>query len=125
MAASGRAGDALEGEGMTRADDTPFAQRLRCVMGINRITMQRLGFLCGVTPQAVLKWTQGKAMPSSSACIKICKAGGCSMEWLFFPKFLDLESTDEAPQGRHAKYWAREVIAELRECGDLPARQSS
>lgn len=36
------------------------------------------------------------------------------------PEPLDFQSTARAPQGRHAMYWVREAIAELREIGYLP-----
>ena len=99
--------------------DTPFAQRLRCVMGVRQLTMREIGEACGVTAQAVHRWVHGAAMPPASALTTICGLGGCSMEWLLYPHFLDLESTSDAPQGRHAKYWVRETIAELKEEGLL------
>lgn len=99
--------------------DTPFAERLRAIMGAKRLTLRTIANACNVTPQAVHKWTDGRAMPSSGNLLAICKLGGCSIEWLLFPHHLDWESAETAPQGRHAKYWVREAIAELKEEGLL------
>jgi transcriptional regulator with XRE-family HTH domain len=99
--------------------DTPFAERLRAAMGARRVTMAALGAECGVTAQAVHKWTSGKAMPSSAQFMAICRMLGVSHEWLFAPDFMDWESAERAPQGRHAKYWVREAVAELKEQGIL------
>jgi len=99
--------------------DTPFAERLRAVMGARRLTLRSIADACGVTPQAVHKWRNGSAMPSSRQFIKICEICDCSHEWLFASSHMDWESSDEAPQGRHAKYWVREAIAEMREQGWL------
>lgn len=99
--------------------DTPFAERLRALMGAKRLTLRAVAQRCGVTPQAVKKWCDGDAMPSSKHFLTICDLGGCSAEWLFSQAQMDWESTEVAPQGRHAKYWVREAIAELREQGLL------
>lgn len=37
----------------------------------------------------------------------------------------DFRSTDRAPQGRHAKYWVRETLSEMRVVGCLGPPQSS
>lgn len=97
--------------------DTPFAERLRAVMGARRLTLRDMAKECDVSPQAVKKWRDGVAMPSSHHFICICRICGCSHEWLFAPNPMDWESSDTAPQGRHAKYWVREAIEELREIG--------
>lgn len=94
--------------------DTPFAERLRAIMGAKRVSRKALGNVCGKTPQAVQRWCDGSAMPSSGDFIKICNFLGCSHEWLFSQYHIDWESAELAPQGRHAKYWVREAIAELR-----------
>lgn len=99
--------------------DTPFAERLRAIMGARRKTLSDIANLCGVTPQAVHKWRNGVAMPNSGALLAICSECNCSMEWLFSTDYLDWESADRAPQGRHAKYWVREAVAELKEQGLL------
>lgn len=99
--------------------DTPFAERLRALMGAKKLTMRAIASACGKTPQAVHKWCNGVAMPSSGDMLTICRIGGCSMEWLFCPDWIDWESTDTAPQGRHAKYWVQEAVAELKEQGLL------
>lgn len=75
-------------------------------------TFQAVADLCGVTPQAVHKWEDGRAMPSSSRLLCICAAFDCSIEWIMSGDPLDFHSTDKAPQGRHAKYWVREAMDE-------------
>jgi transcriptional regulator with XRE-family HTH domain len=94
-----------------------FPERLRALMGANRITLARLGAECGVTPQAVKKWCDGEAMPSAKALLAISRFAGCSIEWLMDPSPMDWHSAEHAPQGRHAKYWVREAIVELQQQG--------
>lgn len=105
------------------AQDTIFAERLRAIMGARRMTLRALANVCGVTPQAVKKWRDGTSMPSSRQFLAICEACDCSCEWLFARTALDWQSSEDAPQGRHAKYWVREAIAELREIGFFEAPQ--
>lgn len=75
-------------------------------------TMKAVADMCGVTPQAVKKWEDGKAMPSSARLSRICAAFDCSVEWIMCTDPLDFKSTEQAPQGRHAKYWVREAMDE-------------
>lgn len=96
-----------------------FAERLRAARGRARKTLRDIASVCDVSPQAVKKWEDGTAMPDSRRFIALCKLLDVSAEWLFCPDSLDFHSTDTAPQGRHAKYWVREAIAEMRESGEL------
>lgn len=104
---------------MSVFQESDFAERLiaaRCRAGH---TMKSAGALAGLTAQAYMKYERGKAMPNSRTLITLCREFDCSMEWLLHPAPLDFHSTDTAPQGRHAKYWVREAVAELRETGLL------
>lgn len=104
---------------MSVFQNSNFAERLivaRCRAGH---TMKSAADLVGITPQAYMKYEHDKAMPDSGKLIKFCREFDCSMEWLLHPAPLDFMSTEVAPNGRHAKYWAREVIAELKEQGLL------
>ena len=96
-----------------------FGERLRVAKARAKKTFAEIGAECGVTPQAVKKWENGRSMPSSAALVKLCEMLDCSLEWFMCPDPLDFRSTDSAPEGRHAKYWVREAIAELREAGYL------
>lgn len=90
-----------------------FAERLlvaRCRAGH---TMKSAGALVGISAQAYLKYERDTAMPTSKALLAFCEAFDCSMEWLLDPKPLDFQSTETAPQGRHAKYWVREALNEI------------
>lgn len=75
-------------------------------------TLADVARACEVTPQAVKKWEDGKAMPSSSRLLIVCRELDCSVEWLLCADPLDFHSTERAPQGRHAKYWVREALDE-------------
>ena len=97
-----------------------IGERLRVARARARLSMSALGAVCGCTAQAVKKWEANEAMPSSSKFIAICAALDVSAEWLIDGTPLDFHSTETAPQGRHAKYWVREAIAELRETGVMP-----
>lgn len=84
-----------------------------------KVARARAGFtfagiaeICGVTAQAVKKWEDGIAMPSSSRLMTVCHEFDCSIEWIMNPEPLDFHSTERAPQGRHAKYWVREALDE-------------
>lgn len=96
-----------------------FSERLRAAKGRKNVTMRDIAGLCGVSAQAVHKWTDGRSMPSSGHLMALCDYLDVSMEWLLASEPLDFHSTETAPQGKHAKYWAREVVAELKEQGLL------
>ena len=86
------------------------------------MTLRDLGYICGVSAQAVKKWEDGLCYPSSVSLIGLCKALDCSVEWLFDPRPLDFHGTYDAPNGVHAKYWVRLALDELaeRRAMDLP-----
>lgn len=90
-----------------------FSERLivaRCRAGH---TMKSAAALVGITPQAYMKYEKDKAMPNSGSLMTFCREFDCSMEWLLEPAPLDFQSTNQCPQGRHAKYWIREALDEL------------
>jgi transcriptional regulator with XRE-family HTH domain len=93
-----------------------IGERLRAARGRSRKTLRDVASACGVSPQAVKKWEDGTAMPTSGKLIALCRLLDCSMEWIMDGP-LDFHSTPQAPQGVHAKYWVREAIAELKEQG--------
>jgi len=96
-----------------------IGSRLRVARANARMTLRDVARECGCTPQAVKKWEDDSAMPNSTKFIALCRALGVSSEWIIDQTPLDFQSTETAPQGRHAKYWVREAIAELREGGFL------
>jgi transcriptional regulator with XRE-family HTH domain len=93
-----------------------IGERLRAARGRARLTLRHVASACGVTPQAVNKWEDDTAMPTSGKFMVLCKILDVSPEWLIAGP-LDFHSTETAPQGVHAKYWVREAIAELKEQG--------
>ncbi|MDT8329059.1 MAG: helix-turn-helix transcriptional regulator [Roseovarius sp.] len=95
-----------------------IGERLRAARGRSRKTLRDVAQACGCSAQAVKKWEDDTAMPSSSKLITICRILNVSVEWLFDGP-LDFRSTGRAPQGVHAKYWVREAIEELKEQGIL------
>lgn len=94
-----------------------IGERIRVARARARMTLRGVADVCGCTPQAVKKWEDGTAMPDSRKLMAMVKAFDVSAEWLVCLDPLDFHSTDTAPQGRHAKYWVREAVAELREQG--------
>ena len=96
-----------------------FGERLRVARARARKTLRDVARECGCSPQAVKKWEDDTAMPSSQKFIKLCALLDVSAEWLIEQTPLDFHSTESAPQGRHAKYWVREAFAEMRELGIL------
>lgn len=96
-----------------------LGERLRVARARARLSMAEVGKGCGCTAQAVMKWEADKAMPDSSKFIKLCGLLDVSAEWLIDGTPLDFHSTESAPQGRHAKYWVREAVAELLDQGLL------
>lgn len=102
-----------------KSTDHGFAERLRAARGRSKKTLRDVSAVCGVSPQAVKKWEDGSAMPDSRRFIALTKLLDVSAEWLFDPTPLDFQSSETAPQGRHAKYWVREAIAEMKAEGLL------
>lgn len=94
-----------------------LGERLRVARARAGLTMAQVAKECGCTAQAVMKWEHDRAMPDSKKFLKLCGLLDVSAEWLMDAEPLDFHSTERAPQGRHAKYWAREAIAEMRELG--------
>lgn len=90
-----------------------FAERVAAARGRKRLTLRQVADACSVTPQAVKKWEDGDCYPSSGALLAFAKMADCSVEWLMDYRPLDFHSTEDAPQGRHAKYWVRAALAEL------------
>lgn len=96
-----------------------LGERLRVARARARMTLAQVGAEVGVSAQAVKKYEDDVMMPNSGAFIALCRVLDVSPEWLMDAAPLDFRSTERAPDGRHAKYWVREAIAELREAGDL------
>lgn len=92
-----------------------FGERLRVARARARLTLRDVGREIEVSAQMVKKYEDGNSMPSSSKFIKLCEILDVSAEWLFDPAPLDFQSTETAPQGRHAKYWVREALDEILE----------
>lgn len=90
-----------------------FAERFAAARGRKGLTLRDVAQACNVTPQAVKKWEDGVCHPSSGALVSFAALADCSVEWLMHYAPLDFHSTQEAPQGRHAKYWVRAALAEL------------
>ena len=97
-----------------------IGERLRVARARAQLTMRAVAVECDCTAQAVMKWEHDMAMPDSRKFIKLCGLYDCSPEWLMHSEPLDFHSTEKAPQGRHAKYWVREAIAEMKEIGLIP-----
>lgn len=96
-----------------------IGERLRVARARSRKTMRDIAIACDCTPQAVKKWEDDTAMPDSRKFIALIKLLDVSAEWMIDQTPLDFHSTETAPQGRHAKYWVREAVAELIEQGML------
>lgn len=94
-----------------------IGERIRVARARARMTLRDVASECGVSPQAVKKYEDNDMMPNSTAFLAMCRCFDVSAEWLMDTTPLDFHSTDHAPQGRHAKYWVREAIAELKEQG--------
>lgn len=95
-----------------------IGERLRAARGRARKTLRDVARVCNCTPQAVTKWENDEAMPTSGKLIALCRELDVSMEWIMAGP-LDFHSTERAPQGVHAKYWVREAVTELKEQGFL------
>lgn len=96
-----------------------LGERLRVARARARLTLRGVAQECGCTAQAVKKWEDDDSMPDSAKFIALCRILDVSPEWLIDGSPLDFHSTSQAPQGRHAKYWVREAIVELRESGEI------
>lgn len=96
---------------------TYFAERFAAARGRKGLTLRDVATACNVTPQAVKKWGDGICYPTSGALVAFAKMADCSVEWLMDYRPLDFHSTEDAPQGRHAKYWVRAALDELQAAG--------
>lgn len=94
-----------------------IGERIRVARARARMTLRDVAANCGCSAQAVKKWEDNTSMPSSSKLLEMCRIFDCSIEWIMSTEPLDFHSTDRAPEGRHAKYWVREALAQLREEG--------
>lgn len=94
-----------------------IGERLTVARARKRMSMRDLGKIMGVSAQMILKYEHDKSMPGSRALLDACEALDCSVEWMLCQDPLDFESTETAPQGRHAKYWVREALSEMRSEG--------
>ncbi len=96
-----------------------IGERLRVARARAKVTMRDLGKAISVSAQSIKKYEDNICMPNSKALVKMCAALDVSAEWLLCGEPLDFRSTEQAPQGRHAKYWVRECLAEMKEEGLL------
>lgn len=94
-----------------------IGERLRVARARKKLTLRDVANTINVTPQAVHKYEDNKSMPNSRAFLALCELLDVSAEWLMDATPLDFHSTETAPQGRHAKYWVREAVDELRARG--------
>ncbi len=90
-----------------------FGQRVRAAMAISRISRHEMARACAVSPQAVQRWADGTAYPTSGKLMTFCGLTGCSVEWLLFPHPVDLRSTEWALDGKHIKNIVQTVMDEL------------
>ena len=98
-----------------RTENANFGQRVRVALAAARVDRARLAGECSVTRQAVQRWCDGTAMPSSRHLMTICRLTGCSAEWLMWPHPVDLKSTEWAINGAHIKNIVRATMDELAE----------
>ena len=90
-----------------------MGERIRVARARSRLTMRDVADACDCTAQAVMKWEADKMMQTSGKLLTLCRILDCSIEWLMDPKPLDFHSNEQAPQGRHAKYWVRAALDEI------------
>ena len=96
-----------------RRTNEAFGMRVRVALAAARIDRTHLAKRCKVTPQAVQRWCDGTAMPTSANLMLICDLTGCSAEWLMWPHPVDVRSTEWAINGTHIKNIVRQTLAEL------------
>ena len=96
-----------------RATNEAFGMRVRVALAAARIDRTNLARECGVSPQAVQRWCDGTAMPTSGNLMRICDMTGCSAEWLMWPHPVDVRSTEWAINGTHIKNIVRATMDEL------------
>lgn len=98
---------------MSRTENEAFGMRARVALAAARVGRTPLARECKVTPQAVQRWCDGTAMPSSGHLLIICRLTGCSLEWLMWPHPVDMQSTDWAINGTHIKNIVRMTMDEI------------
>ncbi len=96
-----------------RVINDAFGQRIRVAMAAARVSRQEMARARNVSPQAVQRWADGSAYPTSGKLMTICNLTGCSVEWLMWPHPVDIQSTDWALNGKHIKNIVRTVMDEL------------
>ena len=90
-----------------------FGMRVRVALAAARVGRVDIARACSVSRQAVQRWCDGTAFPSSGNLMKICELTGCSAEWLMWPHPVDIRSTEWAINGTHIKNIVRTTLAEL------------
>lgn len=103
----------------TPATNEVFGQRVRVALAAARVDRAALARECQCTPQAVQKWVDGRAFPSSRNLMTLSRMTGASLEWLMWPHPVDLLSTEWAPNGVHIKNIVRQVLAEVQGYDDV------
>ncbi len=101
-----------------RAVNGAFGERVRAAMAVARIGRREMAKACNVSPQAIQRWADGTAYPTSSNLMTFCDLTGCSAEWLLWPHPVDTRSTEWAISGAHIKNIVRTVMDELDAQGD-------
>lgn len=96
-----------------RATNEAFGMRVRVALAAARVARIHLARECNVSPQAVQRWCDGVAFPTSANLARICNLTGCSAEWLMCPHPVDLKSTEWAINGIHIKNIVRAALDEL------------
>lgn len=96
-----------------RPINAAFGMRVRVALAASQVSRTALARECSVSPQAVQRWCDGTAMPSSRNLLTFCRMTGCSAEWLMWPHPVDVQSTDWAINGTHIKNIVRMTMDEL------------
>lgn len=99
---------------MDRLRNEPFGQRVRVALASARVDRTALARACNVTPQAVQRWCDGTALPSSASLMILSEMTGASVEWLMWPAPVDIRTTEWAINGSHIKNIVRAAIDEIR-----------
>lgn len=96
-----------------RSKNDAFGMRVRVAMAAARVSRLSVAKECGISAQAVQRWCDGTAMPSSANLVRFCQITGCSLEWLMWPHEVDLRTTDWAINGEHIKNIVRATIDQM------------
>ena len=97
-----------------RIVNDPFGQRVRTALAVARVERTALARACNVTPQAVQKWCDGTAFPSSRNLLILSQLTGASVEWLMWQSPVDITTTDWAINGVHIKHLVQAALNEIR-----------